>query len=337
MIGGGTALAIWLEQGYRWAARLSGPVIALLIAMVLSNTRLVPPQSGAYDFVGDWLVPLAIPLLLFRANIREIIRSGKRLFLIFHISSIGTLLGTALAVWLLKNAIRSPDIAHAAGMMAGSYIGGGVNFMAVKASYNVSETVSNPLIVADNFVMAGMFVVLLGIAASGWFRKHYPHPHTLDDSETAGRNLAAEYWRGKDISLLDVARVMAFAFAALAVATLIGRGMRGAFGDVSQSGMLVQMLQVLFTNKFVLITVVTLTLATLFARSLAKINGAEEIGTYMLLLFLFTLGLPADLLTVITKAPLFFVFCAIIAVVNLAFTLAAGKVFRLNLEDCSWS
>ncbi len=333
MIGGGTALAIWLEQRYRWAARLSGPVIALLIAMLLSNTRIVPPESKAYDFVGDWLVPLAIPLLLFRANIREIIRSGGRLFLLFHLSAIGTVLGTMLAVWLLKSSIPQPDLAHAAGMMAASYTGGGVNFMAMKTSYNVSESIANPLIVADNFVMAGMFVVLLGIGASRWFRARYPHPHTAAEGDAVGRNLAAEHWRRKDISLLDVARVMAFAFAALAIATLIGRAMRGAFGDVSQSGMLVQMLQVLLTNKFVLITVVTLTLATVFARSLAKINGAEELGTYMLLLFLFTLGLPADLLTVITKAPLFFVFCAIIAMVNLAFTLGIGKLFRFNLEE----
>ena len=86
----GTALAIWLEQNFRWAAKLSAPVLALLIAMLLSNTRIVPAESPAYDFVGDWLVPLAIPLLLFRANIREIIRSGGRMVLVFHISSVSS-------------------------------------------------------------------------------------------------------------------------------------------------------------------------------------------------------------------------------------------------------
>jgi uncharacterized membrane protein len=32
----GTAGAIWLEQSYRWAAKISGPVLALVIAMTLS-------------------------------------------------------------------------------------------------------------------------------------------------------------------------------------------------------------------------------------------------------------------------------------------------------------
>ncbi len=333
LIAAGTALAIWLEQTYRWAARLSGPVIALLIAMVLTNTRVMPPASAAYDFVGDWLVPLAIPLLLFRANLREIVRTGGRVFLIFHLSALGTLLGVALAYWLLGGAIENAALVPAAGMMAASYIGGGVNFMALKSSYNVPENVVGPLIVADNFVMAGMFVAMLALAASRFFRARFPHPHTLEaDPATAG-TLAAAHWQRKGIGLLDVAKSLAFAFAVVALAGLLGKLIHTLFGDVADTGSLVQMLQILCTNKFVLLTLVTLVAATLFAKPLARINGPEEFGAYLLLIFLFTLGLPADLLSVLTDAPLFFVFCGIIGLVNLGFTLAAGKLLRLNLEE----
>ena len=329
----GTAVAIWLEQTYRWAARLSAPVLALLIAMLLSNTRLVPADSPAYDFVGNWLVPLAIPLLLFRANLREIIRTGGRMFLVFHISSVGTLIGTVLAVWALRGRIGSPDTEQAAGMMAASYIGGAVNFMALKTSYTVREAVSNPLIVADNFIMAAIFVTLLGIAASKWFRARYPHPHSIDAGAGEAANLAAQHWQRKGIALLDVAWALAFAFTVFALATMLGRLTKSWFGDVSHAGAGVQMLATLCTNKFVLLTTTTLTLATLLARPLAKVNGPEELGGYMLALFLFTLGLPADLVGVLKNAPLFFVFCGIIAVVNLVFTLTMGKLFRLNLEE----
>jgi uncharacterized membrane protein len=333
LIAGGTALAIWLEQNFRWAARLSGPVLALLIAMVLSNAHVVPTESPAYDFVGDWLVPLAIPLLLFRANVREIIRSSGRLFLVFHIAAVGTLLGTALAVALLRGRLGSPDTEHAAGMMAASYIGGAVNFMAVKSSYAVREAVTNPLIVADNFVMAGIFVALLVFAASRWFRARYPHPHSIDADSSAAGNQAARHWERKGIALLDVAWSLAFACAVFALATLLGGAAKKLFGDTSRTGLGMQMLAVLCTNKFVLLTAVTLALATIFSGPLSKVNGPEEFGMYLLSVFLFTLGLPADLLSVLTKAPLFFVFCGIIAVTNLAFTLLAGKLLRLHLEE----
>ena len=329
----GTALAIWLEQNFRWAAKLSAPVLALLLAMLLSNTRLVPAESPAYDFVGNWLVPLAIPLLLFRANLREIFRSGGRMVLVFHISSVGTILGTVLAVWLLRDRIGMPDTAHAAGMMAASYIGGGVNFMAVKTSYGVAESVSNPLIVADNFVMAGAFVTLLGIATSQWFRARYPHTHSVATPGQDAANIAAQHWQRKGIALLDVAWALAFAFGVFALATLAGRVTKGWFGDAAPAGLALQMFATLLTNKFVLLTTVTLALATLLAKPLAKVNGADELGGYMLALFLFTLGLPADLGLVLTKAPIYFVFCGIIAVVNLVFTLAVGKLFKLQLEE----
>ena len=90
---------------------------------------------------------------------------------------------------------------------------------------------------------------------------------------------------------------------------------------------------ILGTNRFVLLTGVSLLCATLGARWLAKLNGPEEFGAYLLMLFLFTLGLPADLLAVLRQAPLLFLFCAIIAVMNVAFTLVAGRLLRLNLEE----
>jgi uncharacterized membrane protein len=333
IIATGTGLAIWLEQNYKWAARLSGPVIALLIAMVLSNTRVVPAESPAYDFVTDWLVPLAIPLLLFRANIRQIVAASGRMFVVFHISSIGTLIGTVLAFYALRGRIGSPDTEHAAGMMAASYIGGAVNFMAIKTTYNAGESASK-LIVADNFVMAAIFVLLLTFAASRWFRKHYLHPHSTDADGAAATNLAAAHWQRKGIALMDIAWSFAFAFTAFALATVVGRVTKSAFGaPASATSWLMQMLGVLCTNKFVLLTTMTLVLATLLAKPLEKVNGPEEFGSYLLSLFLFTIGLPADLMSVLTQAPLYFVFCGIIATTNLAFTLGLGRLLRFNLEE----
>jgi len=329
----GTALAIGLEHTYGWARRLSSPVIALLLAMLLANTRIVPTESPAYDFVGDWLVPLAIPLLLFRANLRQILRSGGRMLLVFHISVLGTLLGTALAVWLLRDRLGSPETAYAAGMMAASYIGGGVNFMAMKTSYDVPVTVVNPLIVADNFVMAGVFVALLGLAASPWIRARFPHPHSLEANSAEANQQAATHWQRKGISLLDLAKSFAFAFGVVGLAAALGRLAQGAFGDLTQAGLGWQMLANLCTNKFVLLTSISLVLATVLAGPLRQVNGPDELGTYLLSLFLFTLGLPADLRSILTQAPLLFVFCGLIAGVNLVFTLSAGKLLRLHLEE----
>ena len=105
------------------------------------------------------------------------------------------------------------------------------------------------------------------------------------------------------------------------------------FGDVSHAGAGAQVLAMLCTNKFVLLTGITLLLVTSLARWLAGINGADELGAYLLMLFLFKIGLPADLLAVVQQAPIMFVFCAIIAAMNVAVPLLVGRWLRLNLEE----
>ena len=149
------AASIYLEQTYRWAARLSGPVLGLLMAMLLSNLRIMPTSAPAYDVIWDYLVPVAIPLLLFRADVFRIAKTTGWMFLAFHISALGTVLGSFLAAVVLRGHLESP--AHLAGIMSASYVGGAVNFFAVKDSFHVSENLTGPLLVADNFIMAGMF------------------------------------------------------------------------------------------------------------------------------------------------------------------------------------
>ncbi|MFP3345717.1 DUF819 family protein, partial [Halomonas sp. SIMBA_159] len=55
------AMSIVLEQKYSWAGKISGAIIALVSAIILSNTGIIPTASPAYDAVWAFIVPLAIP------------------------------------------------------------------------------------------------------------------------------------------------------------------------------------------------------------------------------------------------------------------------------------
>jgi len=319
----GTAVCIYLEQTRKWAAKISGPVLALLLGMFLSNLRIMPAGAPAYDVVDDYLVPVAIPLLLFRANIARILREAGPMLLAFHISVIGTVIGAFLAAFIFRGDFQ--HVPEVAGIMTGSYTGGAVNFVAIKDSYNISENLTNPLLVADNFIMAGMFAALLIMAGSKFFRRHYPHPHSLQGDQEDVAALAARHWRAKEISLLDIAKALAIAFAVAGVATLIAGALK--------AGIESRILQSVLTNRYVWITFLTVGATTIFHRRMEKIQGAEDIGMYLLYLFFFVIGLRADLVEVVRNVPVLFAFCLVIAVTNLVFTLAVGKLFRINLEE----
>lgn len=326
----GTAVSIWLEQRFRWAAKLSGPVVALLIAMALSNTQVMPAEAPVYDFVGTWLVPMALPLLLFRADFRQIARATGRLMISFHLAVLGTLIGSVIAWAVVKNVV--PQAAKAAGIMAASYIGGMVNFLAVTESTGATSSLTTSLIVADNLVMAGFFIVILWIVGSRFFLSRYPHPHTLE-ADTAGAAAAGAHWDRKGISLLDIAVCVSVASAVVALAMLGKKGLENAWLASPGAHWVETTARTLFTNRFVLITALSLVTATVFSRSLKQVNGADELGSFMLYVFLFSIGLPADLRAVAQGGPALFVLCGIMAVTNVAIPLLVGRWLRLPIEE----
>ena len=323
ILAGGVALCIYLEQNYPWAARLSGPVLALLGGMTLSNLRLMPGESTSYDLVETYLVPAAIPLLLFRANLTRIFRETGPMFRAFHVATLGTIIGAFVAGFIFR--ISVGRVAEVTGVMTASYIGGGVNFVAVKNHYQLSPELTNPLLVADNFIMAGMFGLLFLIANSKFFRKHYPHPHSLESDQAGSQALAARHWERKGIALLDIAKALAVAFAITALSMKIAESLKATA--------LSPWLQSIVGSAYLWITVLAVAVTTLFHKFIDGINGADELGIYLLYLFFFVIGLHADLFQVIRNVPVLFLLCLVIAVINLAVTLVLGKLFRMNLEE----
>jgi uncharacterized membrane protein len=326
---GGTAFSIWLEERHAWARKISAPVIALLIAMALSNSGVMPAkETPAYDFIGAWLVPLALPLLLMQADLVKIAREAGRLMFAVMLSAAGTVAGAFAAVALLQGK-GIPQIEQAAAIMTGSYTGGMVNFLAIQSSTGATGGLTTGLIVADNLVMAGCFLALLAMAGNRFLLKRFPHPYSGDD----GHAPAVEEDKPAILTVNGLGAALAFAFAVVALAMGIGKIIGGLFPAELRAGSLPQLVQSIATNKFVLITVFSLVAATAAPRLLDRLRGYDRIGVFLLFLFLFSIGLPADLRVVIFQTPLLFLFCAILALFNIAFTLVLGRLFKLTLEE----
>ncbi|MER2055893.1 MAG: DUF819 family protein, partial [Clostridia bacterium] len=323
-----TALAIWLEQRYKWASKISGAIITLIIAIALVNLHVIPDSAPVFDdIVWGYAVPLAIPLLLLQTNIRKIRKETGRFLLIFLIGAVGTVAGTLLATLLLGGAVEG--LPGAAAMMTGSYIGGGVNFTAIADAFHVSGTLISATTVADNLNMAIYFLVLLGIAGSAFFRKHYSHPH-IDEVASKGKpgdteTLAKQYWTRKDVSLKDVAVDLAYAAVIVFLSKLIG----GFFaGLIPTDYWFLQMLNTFFGSQYVWITNFSVIFATCFSKQAEEMHGAQEIGTWLIYLFFFVIGVPASIGVLVRNAPVLLLFCMIIVLINMAFCFLGGKLLK---------
>lgn len=325
------ALSIRLEQRYRWAAKISGPVLVLAGAILLANARILPAESPVYDVIWNYIVPVCIPLLLFRANIRVILRDSGPMFLVFHLSVLGTMIGGLLAVLIVGEAV--PSSADLTAIMTGSYTGGSVNFAALTLSLEPERHLADSLIVADNLVMAVLFLVCFSLTSIPFLRRVFsaPYQEAVERGEGGVPTLqAANYWKPKPISLLDIAQALAIAVVVAGGAHLAAQSIRAVLpGDHPVSAAA----RGILGQPYLLITMVCVVLASVFHRQMERLRGAEELGTYLIYLFFFVIGAPADLIRIVRDVPVLFLLCAIMAVTNLLVTLGLARLFRRHLEE----
>lgn len=204
-------VSLFLEQRYQWASTISGAIIALVGAMVLSNFKVIPTSSPVYDTVWDYIVPLSIPLLLFSSNIMKIWKESRRLLVIFFIASIGTMIGTLVAFIVLNQWI--PYLNKIGAMMTGSYIGGGVNFAALSSKFETPGDMVSSTVVADNSVMALYFMLLIALPSLPLIKKYFKTDYNTEQSPKVQQS----YWQPKKIQLLDIAFSVASAITLVAV------------------------------------------------------------------------------------------------------------------------
>ena len=333
----GVAVSIWLEQKYNWASKVSGAIIALIMAMVLANIGVIPTSCPLYDdVVWGIVVPVGIPLLLLQCNLNKIGKLTGKMLIVFLIGAVGTTVGALLAFFLLKGAYAGnvSDLAGVATMMTGSYIGGGVNFAAMADTAGLKGTdVAAAATVADNLLMAAYFFVLIFIAGMKFFRAKFAHPHidAVEAGADTSKTQAAAFWSRKDISLKDIAVAVAYAVCVVWVSQIIAGLFSGLVPE--NPGIFMDFVGKFFGSQYVWITTISVIVATFFSKPVEKMNGAQEVGTYLIYLFLFVIGVPANIMTVVTKSPLFLVLCFIMVVVNMVFCFVGAKLCKASLED----
>jgi len=133
------------------------------------------------------------------------------------------------------------------------------------------------------------------------------------------------YWAPKAISLLDIASVLAIAFAIATMSVKVS----AYFSDPSFHGVIRSVLG----QQYILLTTLSLLFPMIFPTYAKKLHGAEIIGAFFIFVFFTLIGIPASLKAVITEAPTMIFFCAIILTVNFITTLTLGKLFKFELEE----
>ena len=280
------AFAILAEQKFKWGGKIGSAIIAIFSALILVNVRLIPVSSEVYTVINSYILPLSIPLLLFQCDLRRIIRDSGKLAVIFFVAAVGTLIGVAVCGLMFKDV---EGVGGIAAMTTGAHIGGTVNLVAMGQTFNMEANYVNACAIAANLFLAFYMLMLSSAANLKFVRKMYPHPY-IDEMERAadgGKSMAESYWKPKNISLLSIALSLATTFVITGVSQTIC-----TFVNATEAPFIVKQL---LGSIYLVMTLITVTLVTLFPKYFEKLQGAEELGNFAIILFFVGLGCAANL------------------------------------------
>ena len=302
-------LGFWVDT-LSIGRKISGVVWVICAGILLSNLHIIPFHSPAYDFVGGTLVPLAIPLLLFKSNFIKIFRDSGKVLLIFCLASTATIAGAVIGFFIFDLGDMGAKVA---GVYSGGYIGGAVNFLAVSQVVEMSTDEFSAAISASSIVSIIALMALLAIPTTKWLTRFFPSFIDTSTEESKEEDIHAG-----DISKFKLSHItgaLALSFAICAVSKYIA--------DVLGLGQ----------YTFLFITILTLIIANLFPKVTGRLEGEFDTGLLLMYLFFAVVGAGTDMSVFLGSAITLFFYGMFIIIIHLAVTLLLAKIFKFDLKE----
>jgi uncharacterized membrane protein len=305
------AFGFWCER-FPLGRKYSGVMLMMVMAIILANLRIIPTSAPVYDVVWNYLVPIAIPLLLLQADFKRIVRESGSILVAFVIGSAAVLAGVIIGASLLD---LGPNEAELAGIFAGTYIGGSLNFAAIAHISGMQNgDMLAAAVAADNVATNLHFFLIMLIPGITWIIRAYLGHH-IDTAKQLSTNSMADLHRVADLDIPGFLATLALAFLLAAIGNEIA-----VFIGKPQFAILAT-------------TVITILFATFLPQQVKKLSGHSEAGNMLMFIFLASIGATADIWLLIEIGPVLFIFAVVIITLHLTILFGVGAVMKLDLAE----
>lgn len=301
---------------------------------LLNSFNVFDGANSPLTTIGSrYFLPACLILFILNLDLKEMWALRKRAGLMFITGTVGILLGGPLAVWL--TAFIAPEVVGGAGpdevwkglgTLAGSWIGGSANQVALKEILEPSATLFSSIIAVDVFVAySWMALLLYGAGKVKLVDKFFKaDARDVDDLMVKLEKTAAE--NAKMPQTKDLIIMIAVAFAGTGLATFFAEPIAAYITENHP-----QLETFSLTNTFFWIvlfaTIIGVCLSFTPARKLENV-GASKMGTVLLYMLIVTIGMQMDILAILDNPGLFLVGILWIAFHALLLFIVA-KIFKI--------
>lgn len=300
-------LGFWIDR-QPIASKVPGVPWVIGTGLLLSNSGVIPVEAPAYGFVGQYLLPLGVALLLFKANIRKVFSTGGRVLVTFLIASLGICVGAIGGFFLFDLGAAGAKIA---GTYAGAFIGGVVNFVAISQAVEMSPTDFSVALSASAPASVLGLLALVTLPSLAFVRRRL-----------GSRAAAAPHAGTQQVVDAPPALRLDHVAAMLAIGLAISSFSAWLCAELG-----------IRTYNLLVVTVIAVTLANVAPRYFAGLQGDFAVGMLCMYVFFAMIGAGTDALSFVKSAPVLFAYCVFMLGVHFVVLLAIARIARLDLVD----
>jgi len=291
-------------------------VIIYFVVMLFSTFGLwqkTDSVTAVYKGVKSNLLPAMIFLMLLSADMREILKLGKKMLLTFFLASFSIALGF-IGMFALFHSYFGEESWKPFAALSGSWMGGTANMVAIQGALNLPDSAMGYTLLIDSIDYAIWVMILLALVP---FAKKFNLWSQADTSviDEVGERLAIKEDAKKPVSITSILLLTGIA----AVVSLSSQYLAAFFPTTS------------FLTTTTWIVIIATFSGILFAMTpLAKVSGASLLANMMLYLIVALIASRANF-SELTEAPLYIFAGFVIILIHVTIMVIFAKIFKLDL------
>lgn len=280
---------------------------------LLNSFNIIDGANSPLTTIGSrYFLPACLILFILNLDIKEMWTLRKRAGLMFITGTIGIVLGGPLAVLLTSYVApevvggTGPDaVWRGLGSLAGSWIGGSANQVALKEILQPSPSLFSSIIAVDVFVAYSWMALLLYGAGKSKMMDRFFKADARDVDELMVKLEKKAKENAKIPETKHIILMLSIAFAGTGLATFLAEP-TASFINTHHP----ELETFSLTNSFFWIilfaTIISVCLSFTPARKLENV-GASKMGTALLYMLIVTIGMQMDILAILQNPGLFIV------------------------------
>ena len=268
-------------------------VFAYFVPTLLSNINIIPSHHPTYSYIKAYILPASLLLLTISVDIKGIFKLGFKAVVMLLAATAGIVIGGPIAFYIFRSGLPA-DAWKGFAALAGSWIGGGANFIAVGGSVGASDSIMGMMVIVDVLVANIWTGILLYLAGKekqidGFLKADSSAIQDLKDKMVQFQEETKRVASTKDYMVM-----IAMAFGCTWIAAQLGNVLP-EIGSIISHG----------TWKIILITTFGVIFSFTPIRNFEG-AGASKIGSLFLYILIGTIGANADVVKVLSYPYLFF-------------------------------